>query len=160
MGRIRRVSNVRRAIPASPKPRVTTKRRKSITLRSSFGKVRSGRVQKKEVDRVRFGRGTTSQSTRTTITTRKGPVQKLSSVRKFKVPSRTRVSKVSSVVKRPRTSRAVPQFKSAGVESPITNVFGILERTSISNASKRDQFKREGRTGSIFFDSFFDEEFL
>lgn len=72
-----------------------------------------------------------------------------------KIISRSRLpQKVSRV-----PQAEVTQF-GGGSSSAIKNVFGIIEQTSARNAAKREQFKREGRIGSIFFDSFFDEEFL
>ncbi len=62
------------------------------------------------------------------------------------------------VVARAPQFATVTKFGSGG--SAITNVFGLIQQTSIQNAAKREQFKKEGRTGSIFFDSFFDQEFL
>ena len=72
-----------------------------------------------------------------------------------KIIARSRLQKVSSV---PQAQAQVTQFGSGS--TAIKNVFGLLEQTSSRNAEKREQFKKEGRTGSIFFDSFFDKEFL
>jgi len=153
MGRIRRTTSNRSGFKTQSgkiTPRIfkskisVAEARKSPRARATELR-KSGKISSKRISRS--GRGGTGVIRGTRIGS--GPIPpKIKRVQRPQPP----LQKVSRVP-------PVTQFGSGG-SSAIKNVFGLIEQTSLRSAAKKEQFKSEGRTGSLFFDSFFDEEFL